>query len=78
MTEVPRARARFDSPRRVLSPLARKHRLPGAQQAIHHAGNSISAEFGEPEFRTGRHVTRDFAFPVGSITKCFTATSKVD
>jgi CubicO group peptidase (beta-lactamase class C family) len=57
-----------------LSALARKHRVPGAQLAIHHGGVTTAGEVGELEFRTGRRVTRDAAFPIGSITKCFTAT----
>jgi CubicO group peptidase (beta-lactamase class C family) len=61
-------------PLSALSSLARKHRVPGAQLAIHHGGVITSSEVGELEFRTGRRVSRDAAFPVGSITKCFTAT----
>lgn len=58
----------------ALSALARKHRVPGAQLAIHHGGATTASEVGELECRTGRRVTQDAAFPVGSITKCFTAT----
>jgi CubicO group peptidase (beta-lactamase class C family) len=58
----------------ALSALARKHRVPGAQFAIHHGGTTAASEVGELEFRTGRRVTRDAAFPIGSVTKCFTAT----
>lgn len=58
----------------VLSALARTHRVPGAQLAIHHGGATVASEAGELECRTGRRVTRDAAFPVGSITKSFTAT----
>lgn len=57
-----------------LSALARRHRVPGAQLAIHHDGMTTVGEAGELEFRTGRRVTRDAAFPIGSVTKCFTAT----
>jgi CubicO group peptidase (beta-lactamase class C family) len=46
----------------------------GAQLAVHHGGTTVSAEVGELEHRGGRPVTRDAAFPVGSITKTFTAT----
>ena len=60
--------------KRALSALLGKHRVPGAQLAIHHHGATITSEVGELEFRTGRRVTRDAAFPVGSITKSFTAT----
>lgn len=58
----------------ALSALARKHRVPGAQLAIHDGGATMAGEVGELEFSTGRRVTRDAAFPIGSITKCFTAT----
>jgi CubicO group peptidase (beta-lactamase class C family) len=57
-----------------LSALARQHRVPGAQLAIYHDGVTTASEVGELEFRTGRPVTRDTAFAIGSITKCFTAT----
>jgi CubicO group peptidase (beta-lactamase class C family) len=58
----------------ALPALARKHRVPGAQLAIHHGGVTAASEAGELESGTGRRVTRDAAFPVGSITKSFTAT----
>lgn len=58
----------------ALSALARKHRVPGAQLAVYHDGATAAAEAGELEVRTGRQVTRDAAFPIGSITKCLTAT----
>jgi CubicO group peptidase (beta-lactamase class C family) len=58
----------------MLPALARKHQVPGAQLAIYHDGEIVTGEVGELEFRTGPRVTRDTAFPVGSITKCFTAT----
>jgi CubicO group peptidase (beta-lactamase class C family) len=54
--------------------LARKHRVPGAQLAIHHGGAITASEVGDLEFGVGRRITRDAAIPVGSITKCFTAT----
>ncbi len=54
--------------------LVRKHQVPGAQFAIHHGGLSVAHEIGELEFGTGLHVTRDTVFPIGSITKFFTAT----
>jgi CubicO group peptidase (beta-lactamase class C family) len=57
-----------------LSALARRHRVPGAQLAIHHDGVTTACEAGELEFRTARRVTGDAAFPIGSVTKCFTAT----
>jgi CubicO group peptidase (beta-lactamase class C family) len=58
----------------TLSALARKHQVPGAQLAIHHNGRTETYETGEVEARTNRRVTRDLAFPIGSITKSFTAT----
>lgn len=59
---------------RELPMLARKHQVPGAQLAIHHGGVTAASEVGELEFKTGCRVTSDAAFPIGSITKCFTAT----
>jgi CubicO group peptidase (beta-lactamase class C family) len=58
----------------ALSALVRKHRVPGAQLATYHDGVTTASEVGELEYRTSRRVTRDAAFPIGSITKCFTAT----
>jgi CubicO group peptidase (beta-lactamase class C family) len=57
-----------------LAALARRHHVPGAQIAIRHGDELIASETGEIEFGTGRRVTAATAFPVGSITKCFTAT----
>ncbi len=54
--------------------LARKHQVPGAQFAIYHGGLTIAHEIGDLEFGTGLRVTRDAVFPIGSITKFFTAT----
>jgi CubicO group peptidase (beta-lactamase class C family) len=59
---------------RKLALVARKHRAPGAQLAIHHNGQTVSLVAGERESRTGRPVTPDTAFPIGSVTKAFTAT----
>jgi CubicO group peptidase (beta-lactamase class C family) len=61
-------------PLSVLPALARKHHVPGAQLAIHRCGETVAGEVGELEFGTGRRVTRDAVFPIGSITKSFTAT----
>lgn len=58
----------------TLSELTRRHHVPGAQLAIHHAGETTAVEVGELEHRKGRPVTRDTAFPIGSVSKCFTAT----
>ena len=54
--------------------LASKHWVPGTQCVIYHDGATIASEVGELEFGTGLRVTGDAVFPVGSITKCFTAT----
>jgi CubicO group peptidase (beta-lactamase class C family) len=59
---------------RAFAALARKHQVPGAQFAIYHGGSAIAHEIGELEFGTGLRVTRDAVFPIGSITKFFTAT----
>ena len=58
-----------------LASLARKHRVPGAQLAIHHDGYTVAVEFGEAEYGTRRRMTADTAVPVGSITKVCTATT---
>ena len=58
-----------------LSALARRYRVPGAQLAIRQAGETWTVEVGELEHHSGRRVTRESAFPVGSITKAFTATT---
>jgi CubicO group peptidase (beta-lactamase class C family) len=64
----------FDHLSDTLSALARKYQVPGAQLAIHHGGETVTIEVGELRYGTGRPVTRDAAFPIGSITKAFTAT----
>lgn len=58
----------------TLCALARKHQVPGLQLAIHHRGETVAIEVGELRYGTGHRVTRDAAFPIGSITKAFTAT----
>ena len=58
----------------TFSTLARKHQVPGAQFAIYHSGLTVAHEIGELEFGSGLRVTRDAVFPIGSITKFFTAT----
>jgi CubicO group peptidase (beta-lactamase class C family) len=57
-----------------ISALAREHRVPGAQLAIHHDDRIAAIQIGELEYRTGRGITRESAFPIGSISKSFTAT----
>jgi CubicO group peptidase (beta-lactamase class C family) len=63
-----------DHLRATLSALASKFQVPGAQLAIHHDGQAVAVEVGELQCRTGRTVTPDTAFPIGSLTKLFTAT----
>jgi CubicO group peptidase (beta-lactamase class C family) len=58
-----------------LAALARKYRVPGAQLAVHQAGETVTVEVGQLEHRGERRVTRESAFPVGSISKSFTATA---
>jgi CubicO group peptidase (beta-lactamase class C family) len=55
--------------------LLEKYQVPGAQLAVHHGGRTEATEAGELAYRTARAVTRDTAFPVGSISKAFTATA---
>jgi CubicO group peptidase (beta-lactamase class C family) len=57
-----------------LKKLIHKHHVPGAQLAIHHQGQTMTLEAGELEQDTEGRVTRDSAFPIGSISKSFTAT----
>ncbi len=58
----------------TVAALAERHQVPGAQLAVHHGGETITAEFGEMEHGTGIPVSRETAFPIGSITKLATAT----
>jgi CubicO group peptidase (beta-lactamase class C family) len=58
----------------TFSALARKYRVPGAQLAIHYGGETVAIDVGELEYGTGHRVTRYAAFPIGSISKTFTAT----
>jgi len=57
-----------------LCELTREYRVCGAQLAIQHHDEIVTAETGELEYQAGRPVTSDSAFPIGSITKAFTAT----
>jgi CubicO group peptidase (beta-lactamase class C family) len=59
----------------TLAALARKHRIPGAQVAVHYRGETVAASAGELKYGTGCPVTDDAAFPIGSISKSFTATT---
>lgn len=58
----------------ALSASAAKHQVPGAQLAIHRGGHTVAVAVGETEYGSANPVRRDTAFPVGSITKAFTAT----
>lgn len=57
-----------------LGGLVREHRVPGAQLAVHHRNETIMVETGEQTYGTGVAVTSRSAFPLGSLTKPFTAT----
>ncbi|MFC4120488.1 serine hydrolase domain-containing protein [Nonomuraea zeae] len=57
-----------------LAPLLRRHRVPGAQLAVRWRGRTFTAEAGEESSGAGRPVTGRSAFPLGSLTKPFTAT----
>lgn len=58
----------------TLSTLADRHQVPGAQLAVHRGGSTVAVEVGELEYGSGDPVTRETAFPIGSISKVFTAT----
>ncbi|MFC5720642.1 serine hydrolase domain-containing protein [Streptomyces gamaensis] len=60
-----------------LRELAVRHRVPGGQLAVHRAGETFAVEFGEEESGQGTPVTADAKFPLGSITKAFTAALAV-
>jgi CubicO group peptidase (beta-lactamase class C family) len=74
LASSPRSTLPADALRDTLSELAQRYRVPGAQLAIHHGGQTVSVEVGELQHGTGQPVTRDAAFAIGSITKSFTAT----
>ncbi|MEU9853531.1 serine hydrolase domain-containing protein [Streptomyces sp. NPDC047974] len=58
----------------MLTELALLHGVPGAQLAVWRDGLLLTAETGEEEAGSGRPVTAETAFPLGSLTKPFTAT----
>lgn len=58
----------------TLSSLADTHQLPGAQLAVHRGGVTVAVEVGELEHGAGLPVTGEAAFPIGSISKAWTAT----
>ncbi|WP_212823168.1 serine hydrolase [Catellatospora sp. TT07R-123] len=55
--------------------LAQRYGVPGAQLAVYRHGRTDSVEFGQPQHQSPTPVTGATVFPVGSITKCFTATA---
>ncbi|MFI9626619.1 serine hydrolase domain-containing protein [Streptomyces sp. NPDC052042] len=59
--------------REELRRLCVRHRVPGAQLAVHHAGVTVTVEHGVRSLADGDPVTALTAFPVGSVTKVFTA-----
>ncbi|MGW0518411.1 serine hydrolase domain-containing protein [Crossiella sp. NPDC003009] len=59
---------------RTLSTLVRKHQVPGAQLAVHVNGETHTAQAGELRYGGGQPVNPATAFPIGSVTKAFTAT----
>ncbi|MGH3672864.1 MAG: serine hydrolase domain-containing protein, partial [Pseudonocardiaceae bacterium] len=58
----------------TLDDLTRAHQIPGAQLAVHGAGRTVTVEVGELEHGTEIPVTGNTAFPIGSISKTWTAT----
>lgn len=58
---------------RLLDRLIRRHAVPGAQLAVLHQGTTTMVTAGEEQYGGGRPVTPDSRFPVGSLTKPFTA-----
>lgn len=58
----------------TLTGLADTHQVPGAQLAVHRDGVTLAVECGELAHGTGIPVTRQTAFPIGSISKAFIAT----
>jgi CubicO group peptidase (beta-lactamase class C family) len=60
----------------LLADLTARHHVPGAQLAVLHEGDAptgLTVETGEERFGGGRPVGPDSRFPVGSLTKAFTA-----
>jgi CubicO group peptidase (beta-lactamase class C family) len=57
----------------LLAKLAQAHWVPGAQLALHRAGETTTFEAGHAEHGGGPALTRDAKVPIGSVTKAFTA-----
>ncbi|MFE0376986.1 serine hydrolase domain-containing protein [Streptomyces inhibens] len=62
-----------DSLHSTLTELAARHRVPGAQLAVIHEGQQFLVHTGVCDTASGAPVERHTAFPVGSLTKPFTA-----
>jgi CubicO group peptidase (beta-lactamase class C family) len=60
--------------RGILEELAREYRTPGAQLALCSGDETISVQFGHKRHGGADPVERDSKFPVGSVSKAFTAT----
>ncbi len=58
----------------TMAALVDTHQVPGAQLAVHRGGVTVAVEIGELEHGAGIPVTRETAFPTGSISKAWTAT----
>jgi CubicO group peptidase (beta-lactamase class C family) len=57
-----------------LHTLARTHQVPGAQLAVHSGGTTLALHTGVLDSITGEPFAADTAVPIGSLTKCYTAT----
>jgi CubicO group peptidase (beta-lactamase class C family) len=64
----------FSGLREEVEERARKYLVPGAQLVIDRPGETVSIAVGTAGHGTGPAVTGDSRFPVGSVTKAFTAT----
>ncbi|WP_165777510.1 serine hydrolase domain-containing protein [Amycolatopsis antarctica] len=58
----------------VLADLSTEHRIPGAQLAVRHRGETYSAVFGHTAYGTSEPVDWGSRFPFGSVSKSFTAS----
>ncbi|MFE0386413.1 serine hydrolase domain-containing protein [Streptomyces bungoensis] len=58
-----------------LDALARAHRVPGAQLAVHTGTHTLSVHTGTADATTGAPFTADTAVPLGSVTKIGTAAA---